>query len=114
MENKNIKALYIIVNAGFSEDVVDITRECGATGATLLNARGTAPHDKTFLGIHIEPEKEMIITIVEESVADKIMQTVTERMGISTPAHAVCFSLPVEKTTLLKKQAPASEENKSI
>ena len=50
---KELKALYVIVNAGFSAEIVDIARANGATGATILNARGSVAKPKTILGITI-------------------------------------------------------------
>ena len=100
----NIKALYIIVNAGFSSQIVEITRECGATGATILNARGSVAKPQTILGITIDSEKEIVLSIVAEEVANKIMQSVKENAGVGTPAHGLCFYLPVEATTLFKSE----------
>ena len=97
---KVLKALYIIVNAGFSSQIVDITRECGATGATILNARGSVQKPQTILGITIDTEKEIILSIVEEAVANKIMEAVKEKAGVGTSAHGLCFYMPVEMTTL--------------
>lgn len=97
---KDFKALYIIVNAGFSSQIVDIVRECGATGATILNARGSVQKPQTILGITIDTEKEIVLSIVNEEVAGKIMQSVKEKAGVGTSAHGLCFYLPVEGTTL--------------
>ncbi len=97
---KEIKALYIIVNSGFSSQIVDIARECGATGATILNARGSVANPKTILGITIDTEKEIVLSIAEKSVADKIITAVKEKAGVGTPAHGICYYLPVEMSTL--------------
>jgi nitrogen regulatory protein PII len=103
MENENTKALYIVVNAGFSDEAVEIARSCGAGGATIINARGTAEQLKSSLGIAYEPEKEIIISLVPESMADKIMVAIKERIGINTPSHGLCYTMPVDKMTLLNK-----------
>ena len=97
---KNLKALYIIVNAGFSSQIVDIARECGSTGATIINARGSVAKPQTILGITIDTEKEIVLSIVEESVTNKIMESVKEKAGVGTSAHGLCFYMPVEMTTL--------------
>ena len=99
---KVLKALYVIVNAGFASQIVDIARECGATGATILNARGSVAKPQTILGITIDTEKEIVLSVVEEEIAIKIMQAVKEQAGVGTSAHGLCFYLPVEATTLFK------------
>lgn len=96
---ESMKALLIVVNAGFAEEIVDIARGEGAGGATILNARGAGPKHQTILGITIDAEKEMVLTVVPCAVAAKIMETVKEKAGVGTPAHGICFFMPVEKMT---------------
>ena len=97
---KELKALYIIVNAGFASQVVEIARSLGATGATIINARGSVAKPKTILGITIDTEKEIVLSIVEKDVAIKIAEAVKEKSGVGTNAHGLCFFLPVEMSTL--------------
>ncbi|MDR2267716.1 MAG: P-II family nitrogen regulator [Christensenellaceae bacterium] len=106
MDNSDaMKALFIITNAGFGDLVVDIARECGARGATIINARGTANTllKKSLLGISYDPEKEIIISLVSEETANKIMGTLPEKAGANSPANGLCFCLPVDKTTTINK-----------
>lgn len=97
---KELKALYIIVNAGFANEVVDIARSLGATGATIMNARGSVAKPKTILGITIDTEKEIVISVVEKEVATNIVNAIKEKAGVGTAAHGLCFFLPVEMSTL--------------
>ncbi len=95
-----LKALYIIVNAGFASEVVEIARSVGSTGATILNARGSVAQPKTIFGITIDTEKEIVLSVVEKNLALKIMETVKEKAGVGTAAHGLCFFVPVEMSTL--------------
>lgn len=97
---KELKALYIIVNAGFSAEVVEIARSVGSTGATIINARGSVAKPKTIFGITVDSEKEIVLSVVEKDVALKIVEQVKEKAGAGTPAHGLCFFLPVEATSL--------------
>ena len=97
---KELKALYIIVNAGFATEVVEIARSVGSTGATIINARGSVSKPKTIFGITIDTEKEIVLSVVEKDVAIKIMEQVKEKAGVGTAAHGLCFFLPVEMSTL--------------
>ncbi len=97
---KELKALYIIVNAGFSSEVVDIARAEGATGATIINARGSVAKPKTILGITIDTEKEIVLSVVEKEVAIRIVNAIKEKAGVGTAAHGLCFFVPVEMSTL--------------
>lgn len=109
-KSKNIKALYIIVNVGFAEDVVDLVREAGAGGATIINARGSGALNKSILGISVDAEKEMVFSLVEEDVADRIMDAVIEKAGVQSPADGICFTLPVEKM-IATGQGPEKEKH---
>lgn len=97
---KELKALYIIVNAGFSSEVVEIARAAGSTGATIINARGSVAKPKTILGITIDTEKEIVLSVVEKNVAVRIVEQIKEKLGVGTAAHGLCFFLPVEMSTL--------------
>ena len=104
MENtENMKVLMIIVNAGFAEEFMELARECGARGGTIINARGTGSGDKSILGIVIEPEKEMIMSVVSEDIAEKIMLEIKNRGGVKTPANGICICMPVDATTYINK-----------
>jgi hypothetical protein len=60
----------------------------------------TVAKPKTILGITIDTEKEIVLSVVEKDVAIKIMEQVKEKAGVGTAAHGLCFFLPVEMSTL--------------
>ena len=80
--------------------MVEIARSVGSTGATIINARGSVAKPKTILGITIDTEKEIVLSVVEKDVSIKIMEQVKEKAGVGTAAHGLCFFLPVEMSTL--------------
>ena len=93
----DLKALYIIVNAGFADEAVEIARQAGAGGGTIINARGSGPVHKSILGITVDTEKEIVLSVVSGDKVDNIMAGIKEKMGLNTPANGVCFTMPVEK-----------------
>ena len=95
----NKKALYIIVNIGFSAEIAEIIRKAGAGGATIQNARGIGALHKSILGITVDTEKEVILSVVDEDVADRIIDAVREKAGQSSPASGICFTMPVDRFT---------------
>ena len=104
-----LKALYIIVNAGFSSEVVQIARSLGATGATIINARGSVAKPKTILGITIDTEKEIVLSVVKKDIAVKIVNEIKEKAGVGSEAHGLCFFMPVEMSTLTLHEKPFDE-----
>ena len=45
MKTNNHEVIFAIVNSGFAEDVMDVAREQGARGGTILSGRGVARED---------------------------------------------------------------------
>ncbi len=88
--------IVIIANQGYAEDVMDVARAAGATGGTILHARGVGlKHAEKFFGVTIQPEKEMLYIVAKKEASRKIMLAVTEQKGCHTDARAIAFSLPV-------------------
>jgi nitrogen regulatory protein PII len=85
-----------IVNRGYAELVMDAARDAGARGGTVLYARGTGIHaTEKFMNIDIQPEKEIIMTIVGRSSVRRIMHDILEAGGLRTKARGISFTLPV-------------------
>ena len=103
MSEKQLKVLYIIVNAGFAEEAVNITRQCGAGGATVINARGTGANLQGANAFHFEPEKEIIISIVDEETAINIMREIKATSGTESPANGVCYCLNADRVSFINK-----------
>ncbi len=86
-----------IVNGGFSSTVVDSAKEAGAGGATLIKGRGTGIHEtENFLGVQIQPEKDIIVILTPKADRTRIMQAICKNAGLDTEGHGLCFSVPVE------------------
>ena len=112
MENtSDTAALFIVINAGFSAEVMDIARNSGAKGATIMNARGEGLMRKSVLGITVDSEKELLLMLIERDVAENIMRAVKESFGMHTPAHGICFTMPVGSSTVINNfPQPAKDE----
>lgn len=86
-----------IVNAGFSDAVMDAARECGAGGGTVLNARGTANKEaETFFKIPVQPEKEVVLILIPAALKEDILHALYQKVGLQTPGQGIAFSLPVD------------------
>ena len=102
-----MKLLYIIVNMGFGSSVVEIAHEKGVVGAVIMKATGiTGMARETLLGIPVEVEKEIVLTIAKEGTAQEIMETIKENAGVDSPAHGICLALPIDALTPLNIVLP--------
>jgi nitrogen regulatory protein PII len=86
-----------IVNRGFADQVVDSAKEAGAHGGTVLYARGTSVHEaQKFFGITVEPEKEVVMTLVGVDEKNTIMKAICKGAGLTTAGRGMSFALPVD------------------
>jgi nitrogen regulatory protein PII len=85
-----------IVNRGFADQVVDAARSAGAHGGTVFYARGTGVHEmEKFFAISIQPEKEVILTLVKHEETQEIMHAIVEAAGLKTAGKGLAFALPI-------------------
>jgi nitrogen regulatory protein PII len=86
-----------IVNQGYSDELMNTAREAGASGGTVLNARGQAHEGAVkFFGISVQDEKEILLILSSREKKASIMQAICEAHGLNTKAQAIVFSLPVD------------------
>ena len=87
-----------IVNDGFSTEVMDAAKKCGARGGTVLHGRGTASKDaEKIFNISIQPEKEVVIILANEKIKTNILNELYIAVGTNTPAQGIAFALPVDE-----------------
>ena len=111
MKTNNHEVIFAIVNSGFAEDVMDVAREQGARGGTILNGRGVAREEAAaFFGIPLHSEKEILMMVVEKTVKNDILNAIYKEMGMGKPAQGIAFSLPVSDVAGLVKDHEAKEE----
>ena len=114
MKTDNHEVIFAIVDAGFAEDVMDLAREQGARGGTILNARGVAREEAAaFFGITLHAEKEILMMVVEREIRDRILNAIYKEMGMAKKAKGIVFSLPVTDVVGLAGKHEQPEESQS-
>lgn len=104
MEDKMKSPIYYdlivtIVNKGFSEQIVEASKKAGAEGGTIINGRGTGIHEKAKLfSIPIEPEKEIVLTLINREKTKEVLQKIVEEGDLEKPGKGIAFILEVERT----------------
>ena len=86
-----------IINQGYSDEFMTTAREAGASGGTVISARGLAHQGPVkFFGVSVQDEREIVIVLTNRDKKASIMQAVSQAYGISTKAGGIVFSLPVD------------------
>lgn len=100
-----------IVNRGGFEAVKEAAKAAGARGGTLLHGLGLGGEEAAkFLGISIQPEKDIVLIVVPKADREKVMQNILSAAGILTENRGVCFSLPVDSALGLAGKSLSIEE----
>ena len=112
MTTKNHEVIFAIVNSGYADEAMEVAREQGARGGTILNARGVAKEDAAaFFGITIHAEKEVLMMVVEKDIRDNVLNALYKEMGMGKKAQGIVFSLPVSDVAgLVKIEEKEKEE----
>ena len=111
MKTDNHEVIFAIVNSGFAEDVMDVARDQGVRGGTILNARGVVNENAAaFFGITLHADKEILMMVVEKDIRDKALNAIYKEMGMAKKAKGIAFSLPVSDVAGLAAVPQLQEE----
>jgi nitrogen regulatory protein PII len=87
-----------VVNQGYSDELMNTAREAGATGGTVISARGQAHQGAVkFFGVSVQDEKEVILIMSAREKKVPIMRAISEAHGMNSKAEGIVFSLPVDQ-----------------
>ncbi|MCL1927780.1 MAG: hypothetical protein FWG07_03170 [Treponema sp.] len=100
MNKKSHDLIVIVTNQGYSDELMACAKEAGASGGTVINARGMIHQGpvKVF-GITVQEEKEIILILTNRNKKVPIMQAVSQNFGLATEARSIVFSLPADNIT---------------
>ena len=103
LKNTIYELIITVTNIGYSDMVMEAARGAGATGGTIVHARGTerkAAED--FMGISLATERDMVFIVTTSEEKNAIMSAIMQDAGIDTKAGSIVFSLPVTATAGFK------------
>ncbi len=91
------EVIMCIVNAGYSDAVMDAAREVGARGGTVIHARGTANKEaEKYFHITIQPEKDIVMVLVPAEIKDDVLHAIYKNAGLKTAGQGIAFSMAVD------------------
>jgi nitrogen regulatory protein PII len=96
-----------IVRKGWGNAALEAAIKAGATGGTILSGRGVGVNEKdSIFGIPIEPEKEILLTLIPAAEADAILREIIGAVELDKPGNGLAFIVPVEKIVGVPHLAP--------
>lgn len=90
-----------------TDTVLKAARKAGATGASIINnARGEGLNEaKTFFGLSLDTQRDMILFLVEEHLACHIMQRIAAAGEFdSQPGSGIAIQIDVEEAVGVASQ----------
>ncbi|SES26574.1 P-II family nitrogen regulator [Salisediminibacterium halotolerans] len=101
----SLKIVFSMVEPAAVDPVLDAFSEQGITGWTVMKARGKgSQNNHEFLGMQIEPEKEVIVTITDEVTALKAQESAKEAGQLNRPGKGLSVVVDVESAAGLLDQ----------
>lgn len=98
-EERKYNLIVACVAANFVDTAMDVAREAGAAGGTIIRARAMKnAKAEQFIGISLVQEQEILLILSRKEGTLAIMNALSERVGAKTEAAGVIFSVPVDRT----------------
>jgi nitrogen regulatory protein PII len=93
-----LKMIIAIVQRGKADQVVGAAIKGGAPAATVMFGRGQGMRERLGpLGVAIQPEKEVILIILEEWLSEQVLKAMVKEGNLDKPGIGFVFEVPVEK-----------------
>lgn len=92
-------SIFVVVDKGKGEQVMDAATKVGARGGTIINARGSGIHETSkVFHMDIEPEKEVVLILSEKNITEDIVTSVRDELEIDKPGNGIIFVQEVNNT----------------
>lgn len=107
------KLIVVLVQDEKTDVVIETARESGATGATVITSargEGLVPK-KTFLGLDLAGQRDVILLLVEEHLSRQILEAVAAAGHFDEePGTGLAFQIDIEDAIGLKSQIETIEK----
>ena len=101
-------AVMAVIPPDKEEAVVTAAKGAGATGATVIEARGTGVKEAlSFFGLVLEGRYTCILSLVDEAQVDAVLAAVTAAADMQAPGNGIAFAMPVTRIAGMESQLSA-------
>lgn len=109
----NFKLIMAMVNPDVTDNVIEAARNAGATGELTLSGRGSGIKEtKSFFGLSLKDQTEIVLFLVEKGVVDDILKAVKSAARFEEPGMGLAFVMNVENVTGLESQIEEYKKHK--
>jgi nitrogen regulatory protein PII len=105
------KIVFAPVKTHKTDSVVDAAKNAGATGATIIPARGTGIREaKTFFGLTLEDQTDIVMFLLEEHIVKPVLEAIKIAGEFDKPGTGIAFVLSVSEVIGLESQMEKFKE----
>lgn len=105
------KIVFAPVKPHKTDPIVDAAKAAGATGATIIPARGTGMHEaKTFFGLTLEDQTDIVLFLLEEHIVKPVLKAIETAGEFDKPGTGIAFVLSVDEVLGLESQMEKFKE----
>ncbi len=102
------KVILASVKPDYTDKVVDAGKAAGATGATIIPARGTGIREaKSFFGLTLESQTDIVMFLLGDHLVDPVLEAIRVAGEFDKPGTGIAFVLPVDQVLGLESQLNA-------
>lgn len=103
----DFKLIIVTTRTDLTDQIVDAAKSSGATGATILSARGTGIHEaKTFFGLSLEVQRDVVLFLLANQHVKPVLDAIRKAGEFHKPGTGIAFTLNVEDVVGLESQMP--------
>ena len=104
------KLITAVVQRGKADAPVQAALNAGAPGATIVFGRGQGVRERLgLLGLAVQPEKEVILIVVEERLLDRVLTAMVKAGDLDQHGVGFVYVTPVERTIGLLRLGDQAE-----
>lgn len=111
--DQECKLVVAIVERGYSNEVINAAKASGARGAVVLYGTGAGESKKSFFGLTVTPENEVVMIVTKASIVAKVVEKIYNAVDFTSSARGLVFALPIDYVTgmtHIKMQDDAQDE----
>ncbi|MEO5341603.1 MAG: P-II family nitrogen regulator [Magnetococcus sp. MYC-9] len=102
----SIQLIVVTIRTHLTERVIQAAKRAGATGATVVPARGVGlAASPSFLGLSLDSQRDMLLFLLPESLVLPVSKAIHREAELDNPGTGLLFVLGVEQVLGLKDQS---------
>lgn len=109
----HFKLIIALTEDNITDKIVEAARGKGATGSTVItSAKGEGLNSaKTFLGLSLETQRDVVLFLVEEHMCRDILETIAREGEFDDDSgNGIAFSIDVEDAVGISHQVDKLSE----